>query len=87
MASERGSPRGVPERLQSRVFTKGVAGCPPSGRLEQDLGHPGVGCRVRERWQELPPASLGPKSGGGVECTSQDHLGEDFGNHFLSGSV
>lgn len=87
MSSVGGSPRGVPEQLLSRVFTKGVPGCNTARPPEQDLGHPGVPGRVRETWPERPPASLGPKSVGGVGRTSQDHLGEDFGNHFLSGSV
>lgn len=33
---------------------------------EQVLGNLSISCRVRENWQEWPPASLGPKSGGGV---------------------
>lgn len=53
---------------------------------QQDFGHPGVGSKDKESWPQRSPASLEPKSGGGggVGCTSQDHLGEDFGNHFLA---
>lgn len=44
VASVGGSPRGVPEPLRSRVFTKGVAGCTLPGRLEQDFD---IRCRLQ----------------------------------------
>lgn len=34
---------------------------------QQDFGHPGVGSKDKESWPQRSPASLEPKSGGGVE--------------------
>jgi hypothetical protein len=86
VASVGGSPRGVPERLQCRVSTKGDAGCTWPGRLSRTSGTRVSVQRTRRAGHSDPqhPWNRSLGGGGGVGCTSQDHLGEDFGNHFLA---
>lgn len=73
MASVGGSPRGVPERLQCRVSTKGAAGCTRPGRLSRTKGTrmsvPGTGGAGHSGPQHPWDRSLGVELGARLRIT------------------